>query len=71
MTIGELLELQAEIWYDFILIVAEYRDDPVYKFSAYDKIPVELLNRSASRMTVTRKNEWPNCQEILYLVIYP
>ena len=70
MTIGELIELQSEIWFDFILITTEDRDDPIYKFSATDRIPVAVLNKPASRMNVIRKNEWLNCQEILYLVIY-
>lgn len=70
MAIGELLELQTEIWYDFILITTEDRDDPIYKFSVTDRIPVAVLNKPVRNMDVISKNEWLNCREILYLVIY-
>lgn len=70
MTIGELLELQTEIWFDYILITTEERDDPLYKYKAADQIPVSILNLPASRMNVIRSNQWIYSQELLCLVIY-
>lgn len=70
MAIGELLELQTEIWYDFILITTEERDDPLYKYKPVDQIPVNILNLPASRMNVIRSNKWMYGQELLCLVIY-
>lgn len=70
MTIGELLELQTEIWFDYILITTEERDDPLYKYKPVDQIPVSILNLPASRMNVIRSNQWMYGQELLCLVIY-
>ena len=70
MTIGELLEMQIEIWYDYILITTEEKNDPIYKFKANDHIPVAVLNKPASHMNVVRSGQYYLDFEILYLVIY-
>lgn len=70
MTIGELIEMQIEIWFDYILITTEERDDPLYKYKASDYLPASILNLPASRMTVIRSNQWMYGQELLCLVIY-
>lgn len=70
MTIGELLELQAEIWYDYILITTKEKNDPIYKFKSTDNIPVGVLNKPASHMNVVRSGEYYLDFEILYLVIF-
>lgn len=70
MTIGELLELQTEIWYDRILITTEERNDPLYTYNVYDKIPIAVLNLPASRMNVNRSFSGLMEYDQLDLVIY-
>ena len=71
MTIGELLELQAEIWFDYILITSNVKCDPIYKFKANDHIPVAVLNKPVCSMNVIRvNNDILNLHDTLYLVIY-
>lgn len=70
MTIGELLELQTEIWYDRILITTEERDDPLYTYNVNDQIPVAVLNLPACRMNVNRSFVGLMEYDQLDLVIY-
>lgn len=70
MTIGELLELQTEIWYDRILITTEERNDPLYTYKVNDQIPVAVLNLPASRMNVNRSFGGLMEYDQLDLVIY-
>lgn len=71
MTIGELLELQTEIWYDYILITSNVKCDPIYEFKANDHIQVAVLNKPVSSINVIRvNNDILNLHDTLCLVIY-